>query len=125
MFEIRLIQALLEACEDPDHYFCEWWAPGEWLGSMSRTLPRTPAIFDRKTKWRWAEPTDELHGEWQDNYSSLKEHADLFQKQFEAEQDKGWMVQMAVKDALAKWGEDLVIAATGAIAKKGKEGESG
>ena len=64
---------------------------------MSRQLPRTPAVFDRKTKWRWAEPTDELHGEWQENYSSLKEHADLVQKQFEAEQDKGWMVQMPVK----------------------------
>ena len=33
------------------------------------------------------------------------------------------MVQMTVKDALEKWGEDLVIAATGAIAEKGKEGE--
>ena len=41
VFEIRLIQALLEACEDPDHYFCEWWARGVWLGSMSRKLPRT------------------------------------------------------------------------------------
>ena len=52
VFEIRLIQALLEACEDPDHYFCERWARGVWLGSMSRKLPRTPAVFDRKTKWR-------------------------------------------------------------------------
>ena len=33
------------------------------------------------------------------------------------------MVQMTVRDALEEWGEDLVIAATGAIAKKGKEGE--
>ena len=29
---------------------------------------------------------------------------------------------MKVRDALEKWGEDLVIAATGAIAKKGKGG---
>ena len=53
----------------------------------------------------------------------LKEHAGLVQSQFEAEQAKGWMVQMTVRDALEEWGEDLVIAATGAIAMKGKEGE--
>ena len=33
------------------------------------------------------------------------------------------MVQMRVKEALERWGQDLVIAATGAIAKKGKGGE--
>ena len=81
-FEIRLIQALLEACEDPDAYFCNWWATGVWLGSPTRKLPRTPAVFDRKTKWRWAEPTEQLHGELQSNYSSLKEHVATVQAQF-------------------------------------------
>ena len=49
------------ACEDPDAYFCTWWAKWVWLGAPKRKLPRTPAVFDRKTKWRFAEPTDDLH----------------------------------------------------------------
>ena len=55
-FEIRLIQALLSAFQDPDAYFCHWWAKGTWLGSEARKLPRAPAIFDGKTKWRKYDP---------------------------------------------------------------------
>ena len=44
-FEVRLIQALLGAFEDPDAQFCQWWAVGVWLGSMKRKLPRGTAIF--------------------------------------------------------------------------------
>ena len=51
-FETRLIQGLLQACEDPDARFCEFWSRGVWLGSDERKLPRTPAIFDRERKWR-------------------------------------------------------------------------
>ena len=122
-FEIRLIEALLHLCEDPDWYFCKWWASGVWVGSPARKLPRTPAVFDRKTKWRWAEPGDDLHGEWQCNYPSLAEHAATVQKQFEEDERKRWMCRTTVRKALEEYGDDLVIAATGAIAKKGKEGE--
>ena len=49
-FEVRLIQALLYAFDDPDALFCKYWAKGVWLGSQSRKLPRTPAVFDQKVK---------------------------------------------------------------------------
>ena len=62
---------------------------GVWLGSPSRKLPRTPAVFDRKTKWKFQEITEEERGDWQRNYSSLREHAELVQKQFEAEEAAG------------------------------------
>ena len=68
LFEVRLIQALLSAFQDPDHYYCTWWACGTWLGSKQRKLPRTPAVFDRKLKWRLIEPVDERHHAWQSNY---------------------------------------------------------
>ena len=80
-FEVRLIQSLLKGCRDPDHYFGEWWARGVWLGSPSRKLPRTPSVFDRKTKWKFHESTEEGGGEWQQNYSSLVDHASLVQAQ--------------------------------------------
>ena len=59
-FQVRLVQGLLRACSDPDHHFCTWWAQGVWLGSAERRLPRAPAIFERKTRWRmgYAEPDE-------------------------------------------------------------------
>ena len=48
--DVRLLQALLRAFEDPDHHFCEWLARGVWLGSPERPLPRTPALYNRKTE---------------------------------------------------------------------------
>ena len=32
-FDTRLMQGLLTAMKDPDHYFMEWWSIGGWLGS--------------------------------------------------------------------------------------------
>ena len=122
-FEVRLIQALLEAMGDPDHHFCTWWALGVWLGSPSRKLPRTPAVFDRKTKWRFQEIGEEDRGDWQHNYSSLDEHASLVQKQFEAEEAEGLMSRQTLREALEEYGAELMIAATGAIEKKGRTDE--
>ena len=123
LFEVRLIQSLLWAFGDPDAHFCEFWARGVWLGSQQRRLPRTPAVFDRKTKWKFAEPTELLHGEWQTNYSSLREHAATVNSQFEVEQSEGLMVRMTLDEAIARFGDALLITATGAIEKKGKAGE--
>ena len=36
--EVRLLQALLRALQDPDHFFCERWSRGVWLGSPERGL---------------------------------------------------------------------------------------
>ena len=70
-FEIRLIESLLSAFEDPDWYFCSWWARGVWIGSPTRKLPRASAIFPRKLRWRKYEVVDSLHAGWQPNYSSI------------------------------------------------------
>ena len=122
-FEVRLIQSLLEAFADPDAYFCDWWAVGVWLGSMSRKLPRTPAVFERKTKWKFQEPAEDDRGDWQRNYSSVAEHVHLVEKQFREEEAEKLMARMKLRDALAEFGEDLMIAATGAIEKKGRTDE--
>ena len=119
LFEVRLIQALLSAFADPDAYMCSWWAKGAWMGSPSRTLPRAPAIFDRKLKWSNIEPVDELHQGWQANYPSIEEHASIVQEQFEQEEREGLMVETTVGQALSRYGDSLNIASTGAIAKKG------
>ena len=121
--EVRLAQALLEAFKDPDACFCNWWATGAWLGSAKRKLPRTPCLYDRKVRWALPTSAEELHGEWQVNYSSLREHRDQVQTQFEQEEKEGLMRRTTLKEALARWGDQLRIAGTGAIAKKGGVGE--
>ena len=123
VMEVRLMQALLEAFEDPDAHFGHFWARGVWLGSVERKLPRTPALYERKTKWPRDDPELALHGEWQTNYSSLHEHERQVLKQVEEEEKAGMLVRMSLGEALDRYGNDLLIAATGAIAKKGPGGD--
>ena len=80
-------------------------------------------MFDRKTKWRFQEITEEERGDWQKNYSSLREHSELVQKQFETEEEEGLMSRLTLREALQEYGDDLSIAATGAIEKKGRTDE--
>ena len=88
---------------------------GVWLGSPSCKLPRTPAVFDRKVKWRFPESGGNRDGEWRRNYPSLELHAPLVQKQLEAEEKEGLMVDTTVGKALEEYGDDLEIASTAAI----------
>ena len=121
--EVRLIQGLLAAFKDPDAYFCEWWARGAWLGSAKRRLPRARHLYDRKVRWALPTSAEELHGEWQVNYSSLREHQEQVHNQFLEEEKEGLMCRMSLGEALDKYGPDLLITATGAIAKKGGTGD--
>ena len=117
--EVRLMRALLEAFKDPDFYFCTWWARGVWIGAPDRVLPRAPALYDRKTKWPKHDESVCLHGKWKANYPSMKEHEAQVLKQFDAEIDEGMMVDTTLGCALDEYGDRLLLAATGAIAKKG------
>ena len=117
--EVRLVQSLLKALGDPDHYFGEWWAKGVWLGSPDRPLPRARHLYDRKLKWALKDEGEWLHGDWKANYSSLQEHEEQVLRQYDEEVRDGLMTKMALGEALELYGDNLVIAATGAIAKKG------
>ena len=117
--EVRLVQALLTAFRDPDAYFGNWWARGVWLGSPDRPLPRTPALYERKTRWPLKDDGETLHGDWKANYSSLRDHEEQVFRQYESEIAEGLMGRMSLGEALDEYGESLLLAATGAIAKKG------
>ena len=119
--EVRLLQALLEAFQDPDAYFCEWWARGVWIGSKEKKLPRAPALYERKTKWpTYGAEEVALHGDWRTNYGSLREHEAQVLKQFAEEIEEDLMIVTTLEEAMDAYGDELLIAATGAIAKKGQ-----
>ena len=117
--EVRLLQGLMEVFGDIDSYFCDWWARGVWLGSPDKPLPRAPALYDRKVKWPKHDESTSLHGEWRANYSSIREHEVQVAKQFREEIEEDMMLSMPLEEAIDSFGEDLLLAATGAIAKKG------
>ena len=61
-----------------------------------------------------------LHAGWQQNYPSVEEHAALAQAQFEQEEREYLMSRMSLREAIERYGDTPSIAATGAIAKKGR-----
>ena len=64
-------------------------------------------------KWRLAEPVDATHGEWQRNCSSLSEHADIVQNQFEKEAKLEMVVETTLRAAVREYGDGLTIVAIG------------
>ena len=117
-FCVRLIQVLSHLCEDPDSMVCNWWATGTWVGEPGRKLPRTPAIFERKTSWALKPLSGEVASQWQGNYISAIDHYEQVRRQFEAEERRGFMGRLSLEDALARWGCRLRLAALAAIEKK-------
>ena len=90
-FLIEALGELLRILGDPDwrifasrrHSF----ATGVPLGLEG--LPRTPAVFERKRRWRKYEEFEGLGGDVKENYVSARLHADEIQKQFEQEALEG------------------------------------
>ena len=107
--DVRQLQTLLRASEDPDHYSGEWWTRGAWLGSPARPLPRTPALHDRMTKWTLEDGGSALHDDGRTNHASPSEHEALALEQVDTEMVDGMM------------STDLIVAATGATAEKGSD----
>jgi hypothetical protein len=49
--ELRLLQAFLKVCGDPDAEAVDLYCKGVRLGHKLR-MPRTPAVYEAKARWR-------------------------------------------------------------------------
>jgi hypothetical protein len=58
---------------------------------------------------------------WRTNYSSVRDHEAQVEKQYDDEVKEGLTERITLGEALERYDEKLVIAATGAIAKRGAE----
>ena len=115
--KIRLLQSFLRACGDPDSGFLlDTVAKGVPTGGRCK-LPRTPAVFDRKVKYAVPEVQPGETSEWADNYTSVKERPQVIRDQFIEEEKLGFMIKMTEKEAKARWGDHVLVAALGAIPK--------
>ena len=118
-FLFAAIEELLRISQDPDYkaYFSssQSFAKGVRVG-VGAKLPRVPAVFERKEKWRrYAE--ESLDAQTRENYISATQQANVVQEQFLAEAELGAMVEMRLDEAQERF-DNLVIASLGAIEKK-------
>lgn len=120
-FHLAAIEEYLRISGDPDsrvfYSSSDSFAKGVRVGPNAK-LPRVPAVFDKKTKWRQYKEEEGNLDLDRENYLSAREHANLVQQQFEAEAALGCMVEMPLDVAKRKFGEDLALASLGAISKK-------
>ncbi len=124
---IRLLQAIQRAVDDPDPTAMDHFARGVRLGVGTR-LPRTPAVYARKTRWRMVEQAsadcnDEVSTEavWRENYRSAKQCAEAVEKQLEEHHSRGLARKVAADRAELEY-PGIRVSSLGAVAKLSEPG---
>ena len=113
--DFELLGEIARRMYDPDYRMCELMREGVPIGWQQR-LPRTPAIYDRKTRW-WSHVGEEGDNEgWKANYRSAVEHRGEIEKTFREQEAEKLMVPFKVKDGGKRiYGNRLRVAALGAL----------
>ena len=118
--QIRLLQAFMRACADPDAEAMDCFATGVCLGYNQR-MPRTPAVYEAKAKWRLKfEESQDATEEWSPNHGSARLRQEFLGEKIEADFKTGRMVAMTYKEARERFGSRLLLGAMGII-EEGKE----
>ena len=104
-FHLNLLAALALRAGDPDTRVLAQgrhsYATGVPIG-VRRKMPRTPAVFPRKVKWRPLDITTEDYD--MHNYSSAKEALPALEKQMKDEAEEGGRGQASLSGRLAARG---------------------
>ena len=118
VFHLKLLGRLLKVFGDPDWEFIDGLGEGVTLG-VDEQMPRTPAVFEEKGKWKL--PEDAGPGvNMCDNYRSVDPHIAQVKALFREEAALGWMEEYPEELAKKKFGERLAIAALGVVEEKDK-----
>ncbi len=128
---IRLLQCVLYLGGDPDHHAMDHFGRGVRLG-VGVKLPRTPAVYARKRRWRLegqGDPSFDLAGErdalgeeWRDNYVSARLHQRAILEQLEDAEDRGLALRLSAEEAAHHF-PNLTINSLAGIAKMSDKGE--
>ena len=109
VFHLKLIGRLLKMYDDPDWEFVDSMGEGVPLG-VDMQLPRTPAVFEEKGKWKL--PDDAGPGvDTCEKYRSVDPHLEKVKALFREEATLGWMEELPEDVARARCGTRLAIAA--------------
>jgi len=118
--DFELIGALAGALSDPDAQVARLCRSCVPLGWRCR-LPRTPAVFARKTHWAGHVGHESDAQEWTGNYSSAVDHPEVMVTTFAEQVDMRFMIRMSYEEARAKYGERLRVAAMGVLEQSSGE----
>lgn len=118
--DFELIGAVGAHLQDPDTAVMATYRVGVPLGWRGR-LPRTPAVFERKTHWAPHVGHEGESCEWTGNYKSATEHPDIIRDNFEDQVNAGMMVKTTYSEARAEFGGRLRVASLGALEQKAGE----
>ena len=110
---------MLREAGDPDYAWLRDLESGVALG-VDGTLPRVPAVFEPKTKWRLDDEYDAVD-QFRDNYSSAEEHLPAIRALFQEQADLGFMYKPSRAEALRRFGPRLHVASLGVVADPGKK----
>ena len=118
-FFLHLLAEVARVLGDPDWrvlaHSSESYAKGVPVGFKKR-LPRTPAVYDRKRRWRKYDAQDFVL-ELKHNYKSTAGREKTIEQQYQEEAALGMMVKMRLSEAKAEFKERLRIAPMGALTK--------
>ena len=101
---LGFISGILRALSDPDHEYIKELAGGVPLG-LDGAMPRAPVVFEKKTRWA-VDPDGVDDDTRRDNYKSTAGHEETIEKLFREEAALGWMEEMSLEEAEARFGGD-------------------
>ena len=122
--DFRFLELLLDVSGDPEVGLGSF-SQGVRVGVGAR-LPRLPALYRRKKKWRLAsqsDPHDHLddkagaEGAWRSNYASIDELADKVDEVMEDQAMRGQVIRLSESEARSQF-PNLVVASPGAQRKE-------
>lgn len=114
VYDVRRLQAMLKLAGDPDWRILTTYARGVPLGPGMK-MPRTPAVFQKKRKWALSEEEGGSRKEWNENYASAKEYADVACEKIEGDAAKGRIIYRYLSEAREEYGPNLAVGALGIV----------
>ena len=114
VLDLELLQFLVTQLGDPDAGFVERLFQGVPLGWRER-LPRTPAVFERKSRWTKHVGTYDFGREVAANYRSADAQLRNIEETFAEQEAAGMMIRTTYAEARRRFGDRLRIAALGAV----------
>lgn len=112
---LRLLQTLLRCCQDPDAEVLDAYCSGVRMSYLQR-MPRTPAIFNEKERWRLRyEDPGVSAAPWAPNYKTARERAGFLEKKIAEDIGCGRMKSINHKVAKELYGDRLLLGPMGVI----------
>jgi hypothetical protein len=115
---LGMLSVLLKELGDPDWAFVKDLEKGVALG-VGIKMPRTPEVFEEKTKWNLDEPDEGMVHE-SGNYGTVEDNIEKVRELFREEQQLGWMEEMTDIEAERRFGKDLYVAALAVVTERDK-----